>query len=79
VAGLPAYSANGQAASAPIAYAPLPGGGGTERLVLSGGSAAGTLHYALITNGSTGVTAAQRAAVHQELATWVAGQLFPVS
>jgi hypothetical protein len=79
VTGLPAYSANGQAASAPIAYAPLPGGGGAERLVLSGGSAAGTLHYALITNGSTGVTAAQRAAVQQELATWVAGQLFPVS
>jgi hypothetical protein len=77
--GLPAYSANGQTASTPIAYAPLPSGGGADRLVLSSGTAAGTLHYALITNGSTSTTAAQLAAVQQELATWVAGQAFPAS
>jgi len=77
VTGLPAYSASGQTASSAIAYAPLPGGGGAERLVLSGASTAGALHYALITNGATSTTAAQRAAVQSELASWAAAQSFP--
>jgi len=39
VSGLPAYAATGQTTSTPIACAPLPGGGGAERLLLSDGSA----------------------------------------
>ena len=80
VTGLPAYSASGQTASTPIAYAPLPSGGGAERLVLSSGAAAGMLHYALIMNGAPSTTtAAQLAAVQQELAVWVVGQAFPAA
>jgi hypothetical protein len=74
--GLPAYAASGQTANTPIAYAALPGGGGAERLVISDTSASGTLHYALVTNGASSTTAAQRAAVQKELAAWAAGQSF---
>ncbi len=75
--GLPAYTANGQTTSTPIAYAPLPAGGGAERLLLSDASPAGTLHYALITNGAPAATAAQRAAAQSELSAWAAAAGFP--
>jgi hypothetical protein len=77
VTGLPAYSANGQTASTPVAYTPLPGASGANRLVLSDASPAGTLHFALITDGSPSATTAQRAAAQSELAAWAAGAGFP--
>jgi hypothetical protein len=72
----PAYSASGRVANAAVTLAALPGGGGAQRLLLSDSGASGTVHYALITNGSTSATAAQLASAQQELASWVAGQKF---
>lgn len=88
VTGLPAYTANGQSANTPIAYAPMPGAYSADgsdaarRLLLSdaassGTAPAGALHFALITNGSPTATAAQRAAARSELAAWAAGAHFP--
>jgi cellulase (glycosyl hydrolase family 5) len=77
VTGLPAYAANGQSTSTPIAYAPLPGASGADRLLLSDSSPAGTLHFALITNGSTSTAPAQRAAAQAELAAWATAAGFP--
>jgi Cellulase (glycosyl hydrolase family 5) len=84
VSGLPGYpgseqtgseqTGSGQATSTPIAYAPLPGGGGAERLLLSDSGPAGTLHYALIADVTSSVTA--RAAARSELAAWAAGAGF---
>jgi hypothetical protein len=72
----PAYSASGQTANAPIAVAALPGAGGAQRLLISDSQAAGTVHYALVTNGSASPTAAQLAAARQELTKWAAAQGF---
>ncbi|HET9170969.1 MAG TPA: cellulase family glycosylhydrolase [Actinospica sp.] len=72
----PAYSPTGHVANAAVTLAALPGGGGAERLLLSDSGASGTVHYALITNGSTSATAAQLASAQQELASWVSGQGF---
>ena len=72
----PAYTATGDVAKSAIAVAALPNGGGAQRLLISDSDAAGTLHYALITNGSTSTTAAQLASAQQELASWVASQSF---
>ena len=72
----PAYTASGDVANSPIAVAALPNGGGAQRLLISDSDPAGTLHYALITNGSTSTTAAQLASAQQELASWVASQKF---
>jgi len=77
VAALPAYSATGQAAASPIAYAPLPSGGGAERLLLSDSGPTGTLHYALVTNGAGAATAAQLAGAKTELASWISSLSFP--
>jgi hypothetical protein len=51
-------------------------GSGAQRLLISDSDPAGTLHYALITNGSTSTTAAQLASAQQELASWMASQNF---
>lgn len=68
----PDYAANGTAPVTPIAAAPLPDGVG-ERLLLSDpGSPAGTVHAALVTNGSPRASAADRAATRRELASWLA-------
>jgi hypothetical protein len=75
--GLPAYAADGQRASTPIAHAPLPGASGADRLLLSDDSPAGTLHFALITKGSLNTITAQRTAVQTELAAWAAAAGFP--
>jgi hypothetical protein len=72
----PAYSASGDVAGSPIAVSALPSGGGAQRLLISDSDPAGTLHYALITNGSTSTTAAQLASAQQELASWTASQKF---
>lgn len=72
----PAYSASGEVANAPIAVSALPSGGGAQRLLISDTDPTGTLHYALITNGSTSTTAAQLASAQQELASWMASQKF---
>jgi hypothetical protein len=72
----PTYSATGHVANAAVSVAALPGAGGAERLLLSDSGAAGTVHYALITNGSTTATAAQLTTAKQELASWVVGQKF---
>jgi Cellulase (glycosyl hydrolase family 5) len=72
----PAYSASGEVAGSPIAVAALPNGGGAQRLLISDSDPAGTLHFALITNGSTSTTAAQLASAQQELASWMASQKF---
>jgi cellulase (glycosyl hydrolase family 5) len=75
-AGLPAYTATNQVAASPITYAPLPNGGGAERLVLSDSSPAGTLHYALITNGTAAATPAQLTAAQREMASWISSLSF---
>jgi len=72
--GLPTYSATGHTANAPITVAALPSGGSAQRLLISDTSASGTLHYALVTNGSTSTTSAQLQAAQQELASWATSQ-----
>jgi len=72
----PAYTASGQTANAPIAIAALPGASGAQRLLVSDSQAAGSVHYALVTNGSASPTAAQLATAQQELAKWSAAQGF---
>ena len=74
----PTYTASGagNTPNSPIAVAPLPNAGGTQRLLISDSTPAGTLHYALITNGSTSTTTAQLASAQQELASWTASQKF---
>lgn len=72
----PTYSATGTVANAAVAVSALPSGGGAERLLLSDSGASGTVHYALVTNGSTSATAAQLATAQQELASWVSSQKF---
>lgn len=52
----PTYAASADVANSPVALAPLPAASGAERLLLSTPGTAGTpstVHYALITNGST--------------------------
>ena len=72
----PTYSATNDVANSAVAVAALPGGGGAERLLLSDSGASGTVHYALVTNGSTTATATQLATAQSELASWVTGQKF---
>ena len=67
--GLPAYTATGQVADHPVAFAPDEAGDGSNRLLLSSSSPAGTLHYALIAASAPDSTS-QRTAAAQELATW---------
>ncbi len=72
-AGLPAYTAHGQAADHPIAIAAQVGDSGAQRLILSPKpNDAGVLHYALITNGSPAPSASLIAAAAKELANWAA-------
>ncbi|MBR7829159.1 cellulase family glycosylhydrolase [Actinospica sp. MGRD01-02] len=72
----PTYSASNDVAGHAVAVAALPGGGGAERLLLSDPGASGTVHFALVTNGSTTATATQLATAQSELASWVASQKF---
>ena len=72
----PAYTASGQTANTPIAVAALPGTSGAQRLLVSDSQATGTVHCALVTNGSASPTAAQLATAQQELAKWSAAQGF---
>nr|WBO82016.1 cellulase family glycosylhydrolase [Streptomyces sp. SBE_14.2] len=55
----------------PIAVAPEPGGTGSRRLLL-GDTDSGTLHYALVTNGTANPSAALLAAARGELTAWAA-------
>jgi hypothetical protein len=69
-AGLPAYTAHGQAADHPIAIAAQVGDSGAQRLILSPSpNDSGALHYALITNGSAAAPTSLIAAA-KELANW---------
>ena len=70
VTSLPAYAATGHAASSPIAVAAQ--GGDARRLILSAAGGAGSVHYALVTNGSTAPLAVLTAA-QAELARWAQG------
>ncbi|MFD8364112.1 cellulase family glycosylhydrolase [Streptomyces hygroscopicus] len=74
VTGPPAYTAHGHTADHPIATAADPGATGARRLLLSApaGEGAGTLHYALIADGTTAPSAELRAAARSELARWAA-------
>ncbi|MEU7366540.1 cellulase family glycosylhydrolase [Streptomyces hygroscopicus] len=74
VTGPPAYTAHGHTADHPIATAADPGATGAHRLLLSApvGEGAGTLHYALIADGTTAPSAELRAAARSELARWAA-------
>ncbi|MCO8308591.1 cellulase family glycosylhydrolase [Streptomyces sp. RKCA744] len=74
VTGPPAYAAHGHTADHPIATAADPGATGAHRLLLSApaGEGAGTLHYALIADGTTAPSAELRAAARSELARWAA-------
>ncbi|WP_455754044.1 cellulase family glycosylhydrolase [Streptomyces hygroscopicus] len=74
VTGPPAYTAHGHTADHPIATAADPGATGARRLLLSApaGEGAGTLHYALIADGTAAPSAELRAAARSELARWAA-------
>ncbi|WP_441007691.1 cellulase family glycosylhydrolase [Streptomyces demainii] len=74
VTGPPAYTARGHTADHPIATAADLGATGARRLLLSApaGEGAGTLHYALIADGTTAPSAELRAAARSELARWAA-------
>ncbi|MFH8808787.1 cellulase family glycosylhydrolase, partial [Streptomyces hygroscopicus] len=74
VTGPPAYTAHGHTADHPIATAADPGATGARRLLLSApaGEGAGTLHYALIADGTTAPSAELRAAARSQLARWAA-------
>ncbi|MBD3003632.1 cellulase family glycosylhydrolase [Streptomyces sp. 5-10] len=74
VTGPPAYTAHGHTADHPVATAAEPGDGAGNRLVLSAPAdePTGTLHYALIADGTAAPTAEQRAAAQRELAQWAA-------
>jgi hypothetical protein len=74
---LPRYAATGHVATSAIATAPVPGGTGGRRLLLTAPATAGALHHALVTNPSTPPTAAALAAARAELATWAATANFP--
>ncbi len=76
VTGLPAYATDGSTATTPVAGAAEPGGAGQRLLLSDPGSPAGTVHYALVTNGSPGASAADRAAAQGELAAWLAAHPF---
>ncbi|MGV9556886.1 cellulase family glycosylhydrolase [Streptomyces sp. NPDC003522] len=62
----PAYTA-----AAPVGVAAEPGGTGSRRLLLTD-TDAGTLHYALVTNGATAPAPALLASARGELAAWAA-------
>ncbi|MFJ2115706.1 cellulase family glycosylhydrolase [Streptomyces sp. NPDC087850] len=82
VTGPPEYTAQGRTADHPIASAAEPGATDARRLLLSapaGAESAGTLHYALVADGTAAPTAELRAAAQRELAAWAAGAGFPVS
>ncbi|CAM5594261.1 Elongation factor G, mitochondrial [Streptomyces aurantiogriseus] len=69
VYGPPAYTTTTK-----IAAALEPGGTGSRRLLLSAPDA-GTVHYALVTNGATAPTATLLAAARSELSAWVAQKI----
>ncbi len=72
--GPPAYTAHGHTADHPIATAAEPGGTDARRLVLSApaGAGTGTVHYALIADGTAAPSAELRAAAQRELTAWAA-------
>ncbi|MGR3932309.1 cellulase family glycosylhydrolase [Streptomyces sp. BRA346] len=76
VTGPPAYTAQGHTADHSIATAAEPGGTDTRRLVLSAPADAdtdsGTLHYALVADGTAAPSAELRAAAQRELTRWAA-------
>lgn len=74
VTGPPAYTAHGHTADHPIATAAEPGGTDARRLVLSApaDTGTGTLHYALIADGTAAPSAELRAAAQRELTAWAA-------
>ncbi|MEW1722433.1 cellulase family glycosylhydrolase [Streptomyces sp. NPDC093109] len=79
VTGLPEYTARDRIADHPIASAVETGTTDARRLLLSAPAAAdtaGTLHYALVADGSTAPSAELRAAAQRELAAWAAGAGF---
>ncbi|MFJ2398512.1 endoglycosylceramidase [Streptomyces sp. NPDC087843] len=67
-----AYSPPAYTTSTPIAVAPEPGGTGGRRLLLTAPGAAGTPHYALVTNGATAPSADLLSAARSELTSWAA-------
>ncbi|WP_102936311.1 cellulase family glycosylhydrolase [Streptomyces malaysiensis] len=74
VTGPPVYTAHGQTADHPIATAAEPGDTGAHRLVLSAPAdeGPGTVHFALIADGTAAPSAELRAAARRELARWAA-------
>jgi len=74
VTGPPEYTAHGHTADHPVATAAEPGDSDGNRLVLSAPAdeSTGTVHYALIADGTAGSSAEQRAAAQRELAQWAA-------
>ncbi|MFF9060633.1 endoglycosylceramidase [Streptomyces sp. NPDC014882] len=65
----PAYTG-----ATPVGVAPEPGGTGSRRLLLTDGDA-GTVHYALVTNGATAPAPALLTAARGELAAWAARRI----
>jgi hypothetical protein len=70
VTGLPAYSAQGTVADAPVAVASRPGGG--RRIVLSPTAADGATHVALVTDGASAPPAELLEQARAELTRWSA-------
>ncbi|MFF3458256.1 endoglycosylceramidase [Streptomyces sp. NPDC002730] len=68
VTGPPSYTR-----ATPVAVATEPGGAGSRRLLLTAQNA-GSVHYALVTNGATAPSAELLQAAREELAAWSEGR-----
>lgn len=77
VTGPPAYTAHGHTADHPVATAAESGGTDARRLLLSAPPGAGTLHYALVADGTAAPSAELRAAAQRELGGWAQAAGFP--
>lgn len=65
--GLPGYEPDGRTTTTPVAFDHH---AGADRLLLTAPQDAGTMHYALVTNGSRGVDPGVLEAARAELETW---------
>ncbi|OMI35029.1 cellulase family glycosylhydrolase [Streptomyces sparsogenes] len=77
VTGPPAYTADGHTADHPVALAAETGGADARRLLLSAPPGPGTLHFALVADGTSAPSAELRAAAQRELDAWARAAGFP--
>ncbi|GAA2337036.1 cellulase family glycosylhydrolase [Streptomyces cuspidosporus] len=77
VTGPPGYTADGHTADHPVALAAETGGADARRLLLSAPPGPGTLHFALVADGTSAPSAELRAAAQRELDAWARAAGFP--